>query len=120
MPAGLEEETWTGTMTASTVVLRSTAADFCGHVTRNSAMLKTVLAAGLLMSASVAAHAACSADDMLNKTSAVSDVLMDKMETKTDEASKLMSEMGAITSVTPPTDASCAKMDALLAKAKAL
>ena len=79
-----------------------------------------LLLAGLLISASAAAHAACTADDMLNKTSSVSDVLMDKMENNTDAASKLMSEMGSITAQSPPTDASCVKMDALLTKAKAL
>ena len=83
-------------------------------------MRKLFIVTGLLLSANLAAHAACTPEDMLNRTSLVSDALMDKMETKTDDASKLMGEMGSITSESPPTDASCAKMDALLAKAKAL
>ena len=83
-------------------------------------MVKLLLIAGFLASASVAAHAACTSEDLLNRTSAVSDVLMDKMASATDAASKLMSEMGEITSVSPPTAASCSKMDALLVKAKSL
>ncbi len=83
-------------------------------------MVKLFLIAGLLASANVAAHAACTSDDLLNKTSAVSDVLMEKMGSATDAASKMMSEMGEITSVSPPTAASCSKMDALLVKAKTL
>ena len=83
-------------------------------------MTRLLLIAGLLASANVVAHAACTADDLLNKTSAVSDVLMEKMGSKTDAASKLMSEMGEITSVSPPTAASCSKMDTLLTKAKTL
>ena len=64
-------------------------------------------------------HAACSADDVANKSTEVADVLSDKLSSNADAASKLMSEMGTITSG-PVTDATCAKLDDLMKRAKKL
>jgi hypothetical protein len=67
-----------------------------------------------------AAYAACSADDAMNKSSEVSDVLSSKVQTKPDEASKMMSEMGDIVGSGTVTDQTCSKLDALMVRAKKL
>lgn len=66
-----------------------------------------------------AGYAACTADDVANKSTEVADVLSDKLSSNADAASKLMSEMSAITSG-PVTDATCAKLDDLMVRAKKL
>ena len=66
------------------------------------------------------AQAACTPDDVMSKSSSVSEVLMEKVTSKPDPSSKLMSELGEITSVSPPTAQTCTRLDALLVKAKAL
>lgn len=84
-------------------------------------MLKTVLAAGLLCACVTApAFAACSADSAMEKASAVSEVLAAKVQTKPDEASKMMNEMGEITGTPTITDQTCAKLDAVMLRAKKL
>jgi predicted lipoprotein len=64
-------------------------------------------------------HAACSADDAANKSTAVADVLSDKLSSNADAASKMMSEMGTIMGG-PVTDATCTKLDDLMVRAKKL
>ena len=84
-------------------------------------MLKLALAAGFLVSVvQSAAFAACTADDAMTKASDISEVLMPKLSSKPDEASKLMSEMGDATGDGAVTAQTCNKLDALLARAKQL
>ena len=66
------------------------------------------------------ANAACSPDDAMNKSSAVSDVIAAKVQTKPDEASKMMSEMGDIVGTGVVNDETCTKLDALMVRAKKL
>jgi hypothetical protein len=56
----------------------------------------------------------------MNKSSEVSDVLSSKVQTKPDEASKMMSEMGDIVGSGTVTDQTCTKLDALIVRAKKL
>jgi hypothetical protein len=84
-------------------------------------MFKTLFAIFVLSVAGQgAAYAACSADDAMNKSSEVSDVLSSKVQTKPDEASKMMSEMGDIVGSGTVTDQTCSKLDALMVRAKKL
>ncbi len=84
-------------------------------------MLKAFFVAGLLfVVGNVSAFAACSADDAMEKASAVSDVLGSKVQSKPDEASKMMTEMGEITGTPTITDETCTKLDALMVRAKKL
>ena len=84
-------------------------------------MLKLSLAAGVLLVALPAiGHAACTPQDALNKSSDISEILMTKIETKTDEASKIMSDLGEATGTGAVTEQTCVKLDALLARAKKL
>ena len=74
----------------------------------------------LTLALHTSAFAACSTDDAMTKMSAVSDVLSDKVSSKPDEASKMMSEMGDIMGKGTVTDDTCAKLDALMVRAKKL
>ena len=67
-----------------------------------------------------ASYAACSAELAMNKGSDVSDVLSGKLQTKADEASKMMSEMGDIMGSGTVTEQTCTKLDALMVRAKNL
>lgn len=64
-------------------------------------------------------YAACSSDDVANKSAEIADVLYDKLSSNADAASKMMSEMGTITSG-PVTDQTCTKLDDLMVRAKKL
>jgi hypothetical protein len=67
-----------------------------------------------------AAYAACSSDDAMNKGSEISDLLIAKVQSNPDGASKIMAEMGDIMGVSPVTDQTCTKLDALAVRAKKL
>jgi hypothetical protein len=67
-----------------------------------------------------AAHAACSSEDAMNKGSEVSDVLSTKLQSKPDDASKMMSEMGDIMGTGTVTQVTCTKLDDLMVRAKKL
>jgi len=83
-------------------------------------MSKTLTIALLLAVALPAVgHAACTAEDAANKSSAVADMLSDKLSSNADAASKLMTEMGNIMGG-PVTDQTCAKLDDLMVRAKKL
>ena len=56
----------------------------------------------------------------MTKGSDVSDVLSGKLQSKPDEASKMMSEMGDIMGTGAVTDQTCTKLDALMVRAKSL
>jgi hypothetical protein len=84
-------------------------------------MLKTILAAALLfLAAPAASYAACSADDAMQKVSDITDVLMPKMSSKPDAASKLMSEMGDVVGTGAVTEATCTKLEDLKVRATKL
>jgi len=84
-------------------------------------MLKTLAAICLLYVAMQgAAHAACSAELAMTKGSDVSDVLSGKLQSKPDEASKMMSEMGDIMGTGSVNEQTCTKLDALMVRAKSL
>lgn len=84
--------------------------------------LVAVTAAACLLSLSVqgAAFAACSLEQAMNKVSAISEMLMPKMQGKPDEAAKIMTEMGEATSNATPTDQDCAALDRLMERARRL
>ncbi|MGI4955508.1 MAG: hypothetical protein ACRYGM_27180 [Janthinobacterium lividum] len=84
-------------------------------------MLKLLLLSGMaLLMATGGAHAACTPDDVMAKSSDVSEALMEKIQAKPDQGAKLMNELGEITSVSPPTAQTCTRLDDLLKRAKAL
>lgn len=84
-------------------------------------MLKTSFAICLLFATiQGTAHAACSSQDAMTKRSDVSEVLSAKLQTKTDDASKMMFEMGDIVGTGAISDQTCVKLDALLVRAKKL
>jgi hypothetical protein len=84
-------------------------------------MLKTLAAACMLYVAMQSAgNAACTADAAMAKSSDVSDVLSSKLQTKADEASKMMGELGDIIGTGTVTEQTCTKLDALMARAKNL
>ena len=84
-------------------------------------MFRTVLAAAVLLAAlPSAAFAACSAEDAMTKVMEVSDVLMPKVQSKPDEASRIMNELGEATSSGTFDDRTCARLDALMVRAKRL
>jgi hypothetical protein len=84
-------------------------------------MLKSVFVAGLFVTTLYSpAFAACTAEDSMTKASDISEVLVPKLSTKPDEASKIMSEMGDATGTGTVTAATCTKLDALLVRAKKL
>jgi hypothetical protein len=87
-------------------------------------MLKTLTALCMLAIPAVAipgaAFAACSAEDAMNKSSEVSDVLSNKLSSNADAASKMMTEMGNIMGSGTVTDQTCTKLDALMVRAKKL
>lgn len=56
----------------------------------------------------------------MTKASDISDVLVPKLSSKPDEASKIMSEMGDATGTGTVTAETCTKLDALLVRAKKL
>lgn len=83
-------------------------------------MLKTLIVVCLLgIALPTISYAACSAEDVANKSTAIADVLSDKLSSNADAASKLMSEMGTITSG-PINDQTCTKLDDLMTRAKKL
>ena len=91
------------------------------HFESHSAMLKICLAAGLLFATvSGVAHAACTSDDAMKKTSDVAEVLSNKLSSNMDAASKMMTEMGEITGNGTVTAATCTKLDDLMVRAKKL
>ncbi len=67
-----------------------------------------------------AAYAACSSDDAMNKGSDISDVLLTKVQSNPDGASKIMTELGDIMGNGAVTDQTCTKLDALALRAKKL
>ena len=84
-------------------------------------MLKIYLAVGLLFATfSGVANAACTPDDAMKKSSDVSEVLSNKLSSNMDAASKMMEEMGTIVGSGTVTDATCTKLDDLMARAKKL
>jgi hypothetical protein len=84
-------------------------------------MLKAVLAAGLFLTGlHSTAFADCTPEDAMTKASDISDVLVPKLSSKPDEASKIMSEMGDATGTGTVTAETCTKLDALLVRAKKL
>jgi hypothetical protein len=83
-------------------------------------MLKIYLAAGLLFAVSGIANAACTSDQAMTKSSDVSEVLSNKLSSNMDAASKMMTEMGTIMGSGTVTDATCTKLDDLMARAKKL
>jgi hypothetical protein len=84
-------------------------------------MLKTLTALCMLAIAMPgAAYAACSAEDAMNKSSEVSDVLSNKLSSNADAASKMMTEMGNIMGSGTVTDQTCTQLDGLLVRAKKL
>ncbi len=84
-------------------------------------MLKSLLAAGLLLVALPSAtYAACSPDDAMKKASDVAEVLANKLSSNADAASKMMTEMGAATGDGTVTDATCTKLDDIMVRAKKL
>jgi hypothetical protein len=84
-------------------------------------MFRTLAAICLLYAAmQTTSYAACSAEVAMNKGSDVSDILSAKLQTKADEASKMMSEMGDIMGNGTVNEQTCTKLDALLVRAKNL
>ncbi len=84
-------------------------------------MSRLIVTFGLmLVLASGAAHAACDSEQAMNKASGVSEILSDKVQTKPDEASRLMSEIGEIMNTGTVTDQTCSRLDALTLRAKGL
>jgi hypothetical protein len=83
-------------------------------------VLKICLAVGLLFAVTAAANAACSSDDAMKKSADVAEVLSNKLSSNMDAASKLMTEMGTITGNGTVTEATCAKLDDLMVRAKKL
>jgi hypothetical protein len=84
-------------------------------------MLKTVTAICMLYATMQgAAYAACSPEVAMTKGSGVSDVLSEKLQTKADEASKMMSEIGDIMGTDTINEQTCTKLDGLMVRAKAL
>jgi hypothetical protein len=84
-------------------------------------MLKSALVAGFAMILlQSTAFAACTPEDVMTKASDVSEVLMAKISSKPDEASKIMSEMGDATGTGTVTAETCTKLDGLMARAKKL
>ena len=84
-------------------------------------MLKAVVAAGLFVTVlHSTAFAACTSEDAMTKASDISEVLVPKLSSKPDEASKIMSEMGDVTGTGTVTAETCTKLDALLVRAKKL
>ena len=84
-------------------------------------MFRTVFAICMLYGAmQCAAYAACSSDDAMNKGSEISDLLIAKVQSNPDGASKIMAEMGDVMGATPVTEQTCTKLDALAVRAKKL
>jgi hypothetical protein len=84
-------------------------------------MFKTLAAICMLYSAMQGAcYAACTAEVAMAKSSDLSDILSGKLQTKADEASKMMAEMGDIIGTGTVTDQTCTKLDVLMARAKNL
>ena len=84
-------------------------------------MFKIIFAICVLYAASHGiANAACSSDDAMTKSSDISEVLSNKLQTKSEEASKMMSEMGDIVGNGAVNDQTCTKLDALMVRAKKL
>jgi len=77
-------------------------------------------ACALALAVATPAFAACSSDDAMTKMGAVSDVLTEKVQSKPDPASKLMTEMGDIMGKGTVTDETCTKLDDLMVRAKKL
>jgi hypothetical protein len=84
-------------------------------------MLKSVLVAGLFVTVlQSTAFAACTSEDAMTKASDISEVLMPKLSSKPDDASKIMSEMGDATGTGAVTADTCIKLDALMVRARKL
>jgi hypothetical protein len=84
-------------------------------------MLKAVLAAGLFVTVlHSAAFAGCTPEDAMTKASDISELLVPKLSSNSDEASKIMSEMGDATGTGTVTAETCTKLDALQVRAKRL
>lgn len=76
-----------------------------------------VAAAALSLSVPAVSFAACTQEDAMQKVSDITEVLMPKMSSNPDAASKLMSEMGDIVGTGAVTDATCTKLDTLKGRA---
>jgi hypothetical protein len=84
-------------------------------------MLKILAAIGMLSLAPLsAAYAECSSETAMLKASDVADALSTKLQTKPEEASKLMTEMGDVAGKGAVNEQTCSKLDALLQRAKGL
>jgi hypothetical protein len=84
-------------------------------------MFKTLAAVCVLYGAMQGAvYAACTAEVAMTKSSDVSEILSGKLQTKADEASKMMAEMGDIMGTGSVTEQTCTKLDVLMARAKNL
>lgn len=84
-------------------------------------MLKTLAAAALLtLGCHTAAFAACTMEDATNKSSAISEAVMPKLESKGEAASRILTEMGEALGSGTVTAATCARLDVLLERAKKL
>ncbi len=81
--------------------------------------LAAFCALALAVACPVAARAACDADQAMTKSSEISDVLSDKVQSKPEQASGLMQEIGTIMGA-PVTEETCTRLDALSRRAKAL
>lgn len=83
-------------------------------------MLKIAFAAAFALALPSAAFAACSMEDAMGKSSDLSEILMAKVQSKPDEASKIMSDMGEAMGTGTVTAATCTKLDALMVRARKL
>ena len=83
-------------------------------------MSRLIAASALILALAGGAHAACNPEQAMTKASDVSDVLSDKVQTRPDEASRMMSEIGEIMGSGTVTDQTCSRLDALTLRAKAL
>ena len=82
-------------------------------------MLAATCALVLAVAHPTSARAACDADQAMSRSSDISEILSDKVQSKPDEASRLMQDMGTLMGA-PITDETCTRLDALSRRAKAL
>ena len=82
---------------------------------------KAVLAAGLFVTVlHSAAFAGCSPENAMTKASNISELLVPTLSSNSDDASKILSEMGDATGTGTVTAETCTKLDALQVRAKKL
>jgi hypothetical protein len=76
-----------------------------------------IVAIAAALAFSGAAMAACTLDDAMTKSGAVSEALTAKLSAKPDAVAKMMSEMGEIMGTGDVNEQTCTKLDALAARA---